>query len=51
MDRYPASRITVYSVLTAICLAVDLGSKSVIFSRLGGPFQSTGWYLDGWLKF
>lgn len=51
MDRYPASRIALYAVLTTVSLTVDLSSKSLVFARLGGPFQSTGWYLDGWLKF
>ena len=51
MSAYPRTRIAVYVVLTTVALATDLISKSVIFGRLGGVFQGTGWLVDGWLKF
>ncbi len=51
MTCYPRSRIIVYTVLAIAALAVDLLSKSVVFNRLGGVFQGTGWLIDGWLKF
>lgn len=51
MIAYPRNRIGVYAVLTAVALATDLISKSVVFNRLGGVFQGTGWLIDGWLKF
>ena len=50
-DRYPANRKVIFAVLTVCSLVIDLGSKTLVFQKLGGPFQSTGWYLDGWLKF
>lgn len=51
MPAYPRTRIGVYATLTVVALAVDLVSKSVVFDRLGGVFQGTGWLIDGWLKF
>lgn len=51
MERYPRSRIVIFSVLTAVCLAIDLGSKTLVFERMGGPFQRTGWLLDTWVRF
>jgi signal peptidase II len=51
MTAYPRSRICVYAVITIVALAVDLVSKSVVFARLRGPFQRSGWLIDTWLKF
>lgn len=50
MDRAPASRLVIFALLAAGGLAADLASKHAVFDRLdvGG---STGWLLDGWLKF
>ena len=44
-------RAVTFGILTFVCLATDLGSKSYVFGRLGGPYQRTGWLIDGWLKF
>lgn len=51
MAVYPRSRIYVYSMITIVALAADLVSKSVVFAKLGGVFQRTGWLIDTWLKF
>ena len=51
MERYPRSRIAVFSALTVVCLVIDLGSKSLVFEKMGGPFQRTGWLLDSWVRF
>ncbi len=45
------SRVAVYSVITILALAIDLVSKEIVFRRLGGVFKSTGWLIDGWVKF
>ena len=51
MACYPRTRIVVYAFLTTLALATDLLSKSLVFDRLGGVFQGTGWLIDTWLKF
>jgi signal peptidase II len=51
MARAPASRVALFAVLAAGGLAADLASKKVIFDRLGPVDGTTGWLLDGWLKF
>lgn len=51
MAVYPRSRICVYTVITVAALIVDLVSKSMVFTKLGGVFQRTGWLVDAWLKF
>jgi len=51
MTHYPRTRIGVYAVITIVALSTDLLSKSVVFERLGGVFQGTGWLIDSWLKF
>jgi len=51
MAAYPRTRILVYAIITIAALAADLLSKSIVFSRLGGVFQGTGWLIDSWLKF
>ncbi len=51
MSSVPKSRIVVYSVITILALAIDLVSKEVAFRQLGGVFKTTGWLIDGWVKF
>ena len=51
MNCYPRSRIVVYVIVSIAALAADLFSKSIVFDRLGGVFQGTGWLIDSWLKF
>ncbi len=51
MARAPASRIATFFVLAASGLAADLVSKNAVFERLGPIDGTTGWLLDGWLKF
>jgi signal peptidase II len=51
MTHYPRTRIGVYAVVAIVALSADLLSKSVVFERLGGVFQGTGWLIDSWLKF
>jgi len=51
MARVPASRILTFFLLAAGGFAADLASKNAIFDQLGYPDGSTGWLLDGWLKF
>ena len=51
MARVPASRALTFFLLAAGGFAADLASKSVVFARLGFPDGTTGWLLDGWLKF
>lgn len=45
------NRICLYAAITIACLGIDLGSKTFVFSKLGGPYQGTGWLIDGWMKF
>jgi signal peptidase II len=47
----PRNRHFVFAVITGLTLGVDLMTKTVAFSKLGGPFVRGGWLLDGWLKF
>ena len=51
MARVPASRTTTFLLLAAGGVAADLASKHLVFQRLGAPDGTTGWLLDGWLKF
>ena len=51
MSSVPKSRIVVYSVITILALAIDLVTKEIVFRQLGGVFKSTGWLIDGWVKF
>ncbi|RLS38007.1 MAG: signal peptidase II [Planctomycetota bacterium] len=51
MAAYPRTRIGLYAVITVIALTTDLLSKGIVFSRLGGVFQGTGWLIDSWVKF
>lgn len=51
MGTYPRTRIGVYTAITLASLTTDLLSKSIVFDKLGGVFQGTGWLIDGWLKF
>jgi len=52
MTAYPRSRICVYAVITTTALAVDLVSKSMVFGKLGGVYQRSGWLIETtWLKF
>ncbi len=51
METTLRGRAVTFGFLTLVCLAIDLGSKSIVFDSLGGPYQSTGWLIDGWLKF
>lgn len=51
MARVPASRAATFFLLAAGGFAADLASKKVIFGRYGAPDGTTGWLLDGWMKF
>ena len=51
MARVPTSRVLIFAALAAGGLAADLASKKIVFDRLGPIDGSTGWLLDGWLKF
>jgi len=51
MATYPRTRIFLYAIITIVALVTDLLSKSVVFQRLGGVFQGSGWLIDTWLKF
>ena len=51
MARVPASRTILFFLLALAGFAADLASKEVVFRRLGAPDGSTGWLMDGWLKF
>jgi len=51
MAVFPRSRIVLYAAMTLAALSIDLGSKSAVFTRLGGLFRNTGWLIDGWLRF
>ena len=46
MNPVGASRHLIFWSVTAIGLAVDLYSKSAIFSQLGFPHQHTPWLID-----
>lgn len=45
MDRYPRGRLWLFAAISALTLGLDLGSKSVVFAKLG-VFQRTGWLFD-----
>jgi signal peptidase II len=51
MARVPVSRAATFFLLAAGGFAADLASKRLTFGRLGAPDGTTGWLLDGWLKF
>ena len=44
MDRVPRGRFWCFALLVAAALAWDLVSKAWVFSALGGPHRSTGWW-------
>jgi signal peptidase II len=49
---YPRNRLPCYVLLTAVGTLLDLGSKTYVFNRLGGVFETTGWLIDTtWLRF
>ncbi|MEM1062666.1 MAG: signal peptidase II [Planctomycetota bacterium] len=47
----PINRVAVFVTLAVGGLALDLWSKSAVFAWLGAPDGSTGWLLDGWVKY
>lgn len=51
MTRTPARRIVLFALLAVGGFAADLATKHVIFDRLGAFDGTSGWFLDGWLKF
>lgn len=52
MPGYPRNRLLMYSLLTGLGTAADLGSKSLVFRQMGGVFTNTGWLFDtAWVRF
>lgn len=52
MNRVSANRYLVFLSIVIGGSALDLWSKAAVFAKLGPPpGGSTGWLLDGWLKF
>lgn len=49
---FPRNRLPFYLLLTVLGTLLDLASKSYVFGRMGGAFESTGWLIDSaWLRF
>ena len=50
MKHVPLNRVSLYAVVAATALAIDLTSKQVVFNRFG-VFKGTDWLVNGWLRF